>query len=89
MKLLRMLASIVALLVVFAVGTHMVSLFLIGAAVIAWHLATAFAANPAAGALLLLVAVSAGYIIGRGTEDASLLLTRGVTGAGLSPSLGG
>lgn len=74
MKLLRTLASIVALLVVFAVGTHMVSLFLIGAAVIGWHLVTAFAANPVAGALLLLVAVSAGYILGRGIEETSLLL---------------
>lgn len=87
MKVLRMLASIVALLVVFAVGTHMVSLFLIGAAVIAWHLVTALAAHPVTGALLLLVAVSAGYILGRGAEDASHLLTRrSVAGYGLSPS---
>ena len=89
MKLLRMLASIVALLVVFAVGTHMVSLFLIGAAVVAWQLATAFAAHPVAGVLLLLVAVSAGYILGRGIQEAPVLLTRDRTGYSLSPAHGG
>jgi hypothetical protein len=68
MELLKLVGLAVALLVMFAVGMHMVTLFLIGGTAIVWHLVAAFAAHPVSGTLLVVAAAAAGNIFGRGID---------------------
>jgi len=70
MKRLKVLGWVVAFLVVFGVFTHMASLFVIGAVVIAGRLIAYVATDPVSGVLVGLAAVLAGYVVGRATDMA-------------------
>jgi hypothetical protein len=67
MKTSKVLGWAGAFLVI-AVGLHMVSLFVIGGAAVAWHLIASAAADPLSGGIVLVVAVLVGYIVGRAID---------------------